>query len=260
LPALGAGCHRSNEARTSRPPIAAAPLEDADSDGFPGAAELRTYDDRANFRRWFAAIAERQFYEASGQWNEAQRDCAGLVRFAWREALRRHDRAWFQAIGFRSGDGEGEPVAPDVDAYRLETGPLGEKLFRTHYGAFHPDDLAAGRFSEFADARTLKNHNASLIGRDLAARARIEPGDLLFFHQPWVQRYPYHVMIYLGRPRQEMDGTRDWVVYHTGAAADDEGMVRKMRLAELDRHPERRWRPLADNRHFLGYYRLKILE
>ncbi|HYG11801.1 MAG TPA: DUF1175 family protein, partial [Pyrinomonadaceae bacterium] len=52
---------------------------DADDDGIPGRAELRAYGDRENFRRWFTALAEMQFYEMSKQWNAEQRDCAGLV-------------------------------------------------------------------------------------------------------------------------------------------------------------------------------------
>src|SRR3982074_1372461 len=66
-----------------------AKLIDSDNDGIPDNLELRTFQDRDNFRRWFTAIPETQFYQLSGQWNGEQRDCAGLVRFAIREALRR---------------------------------------------------------------------------------------------------------------------------------------------------------------------------
>src|SRR2546426_7830526 len=59
---------------------------DSDQDGIPDAAELRTFADRDSFRRWITRIAEMQFYRLSEQWNPEQRDCAGLVRFAWREA------------------------------------------------------------------------------------------------------------------------------------------------------------------------------
>ncbi|MFN2480902.1 MAG: DUF1175 family protein, partial [Pyrinomonadaceae bacterium] len=72
---------------------------DADADGLPDASELNTFGDRENFRRWFTGIAEQQFYEASKEWNEEQRDCAGLVRFSWREALRAHDRRWLARMG-----------------------------------------------------------------------------------------------------------------------------------------------------------------
>lgn len=72
---------------------------DLDHDGLPDAIELHTFNDRENFRRWFTWIAEMQFYKLSDEWNTEQRDCAGLARFAWREALRTHDRAWGQRMG-----------------------------------------------------------------------------------------------------------------------------------------------------------------
>ncbi|HEX8457370.1 MAG TPA: DUF1175 family protein [Pyrinomonadaceae bacterium] len=225
---------------------------DADDDGIPDRAELSSYGDRENFRRWFTAVAETQFYEPSKQWNAEQRDCAGLVRFSWREALRTHDRPWLRRMG-----GAYESVAPDVRAYTLERGsPLGARLFRTRAGAFQETDLTDETFSDFADARTLKEFNAEFVSRD---RRRAEPGDLLFFHQPWAQRYPYHVMIFLGAAREAGEGASDWVVYHTGTSADDRGTIKKVRLAVLDEHPDRRWRPVETNRNFLGFYRLRIL-
>jgi hypothetical protein len=217
---------------------------DADQDGLPNGAELVTENDRANFRAWFTGIAERQFYEMSREWNAEQRDCAGLVRFAWREALRTHDRAWFQKMG--SGY---SALAPDVGAYSLDKGILGEKLFRAREGVFQTDDLTNGAFSEFADAATLKQHNAVFVSRD-PKQAR--PGDLLFYFQPFTQKYPYHLMIFLGGD--------DGVVYHTGGSAADKGEVRKARLSVLAKHPNPRWRPLENNKHFLGFYRLKILQ
>ena len=230
---------------------------DEDGDGFPDGAELGSENDRRNFRRWMTAIAELQYYRMSEAWNIEQRDCAGLVRFAWREALRRHDRQWLQAMNPGRVEGSDYRLfAPDIAAFTLDRHPLGERLFRIDFGSFAPSDLP-GKFADFADARTLKNYNVSLIGRE---SVRAEPGDLLFFHQPWVQRYPYHVMIFLGEPLHEADGAADWVVYHTGNSVADQGEVRKVRLAALRRHPDPRWHPTESNRHFLGYYRLKILD
>jgi uncharacterized protein len=225
---------------------------DSDNDGLPDAAELAGFMDRQSFRLWFTSIAERQFYEMSSQWQGDQRDCAGLVRFAWREALRRHDRQWFA----RMGPGY-EQVAPDVSAYKLKDGPLGEKLFRTSFGNYNDSDIVAGKFSEFADARTLKTFNTKFISRD---RLAAQPGDLLFFYQPWVQKFPYHVMIFLGQAQIAADGANDWVVYHTGSSPNDEGTVKKVRLSVLDHHPSKRWRPVESNPNFAGFYRLKILE
>jgi uncharacterized protein len=241
-------------AKEPRPPVSVEPArwDDSDSDGIPDREELRSFDDRASFRKWFTTIAEEQFYDASREWSAEQRDCAGLVRFAWREALRAHDRAWFLRMGEAY-----EPIAPDVRAYTLERSPVGEKLFRAAPGAFDASQLSDGTFSEFADARTLKEFNSRFVGRD--AR-QAQPGDLLFFHRPWVQKYPYHVMLFLGRSRADSGAAADWVVYHTGSSATDAGEVRLARLAVLARHPDARWRPVAANRNFLGFYRLKILE
>jgi len=206
---------------------------DLDHDG------LRTFNDRENFRRWFTWVAEMQFYNLSDEWNTEQRDSAGLVRFAFREALRPHDRPWFQRMGENY-----DPVAPDLDPKITAT--LNGKFFRTASG-----------FSEFADAQTLKQFNVDFVGRD---RSEAKPGDLLFFHQPWDKTSPYLVMIFLGEPRVASEGTHDWVVYHTGASPQDAGTVKKVRLAVLDQHPDKRWRPVATNPNFLGFFRLKILD
>jgi uncharacterized protein YfaT (DUF1175 family) len=227
-------------------------LLDSDNDGIPDVAELRTFQDRDNFRRWFTALAEMQFYQLSDQWKAEQRDCAGLVRFAMREALRHHDRAWFQEMGPGY-----EVVAQDVAGFDLDHNPLNEKIFRTDFGSFQESDLRNGRFSEFADGRSLRNFNTIFVGRD---RREAEPGDLLFFYQPWVQKFPYHVMVFLGAPRVAANGARDWVVYHTGSSPADDGAVKKVELSVLDHHPDPRWRPVESNKHFLGFYRLKIVQ
>ncbi|MCM3870312.1 MAG: DUF1175 domain-containing protein [Pyrinomonadaceae bacterium] len=235
-----------------RPPANPVSL-DSDNDGIPDSAELNSFRERENFKRAFTGIAEMQFYLLSNEWNKEQRDCAGLVRFAWREALRRHDRAWFQKMGPGY-----EFLATDVSANYLDRGPIGEKLFRTDFGSYKPTDLAAAKFSEFADARTLKNFNSQFISRD---RQFAQPGDLLFYHQPWVQKFPYHVMIFVGESPTATQAARGgWVVYHTGASAVDEGTVKKVQLSVLDQHPNKRWRPVESNPNFLGFYRLKILE
>src|SRR3989440_11412110 len=229
-----------------------AQLIDSDNDGIPDVEELRTYQDRDSFRRWFTAIAETQFYQPSDQWNAEQRDCAGLARFAIREALRRHDRVWFQKMGPGY-----ETVAADVGELNLDNNPLGEKIFRTDFGSFQEGDLRNGRFSEFADGRSLRNFNSIFVTRD---RREAVAGDLLFFYQPWVQMFPYHVMIFLGPARIAPNAGQDWVVYHTGSSPTDKGTVKKVELSVLDRHPDPRWRPVESNRNFLGFYRLKILQ
>src|SRR5262249_3648638 len=91
---------------------------DRHGDGFPDLAELHSFEYRQSFRKWLATIAEMQFYSPSDEWSRDQRDCAGLVRFSIREALRKHDRAWFKRMG-----AEYEPVARDVEGAALGDGP-----------------------------------------------------------------------------------------------------------------------------------------
>jgi uncharacterized protein len=236
----------------SAPSSSRTELTDSDNDGIPDVVELRSFQDRDSFRRWFTAIAEMQFYQLSDQWNTEQRDCAGLARFAIREALRHHDRPWFQKMGPAY-----QTVAPDVKSFDLDNNPFGEKIFRTDFGSFAETDLRNGRFSEFADARSLKSFNVMFVSRD---RREAQPGDLLFYYQPWVQKFPFHVMIFLGQAHIAPNGAQDWVVYHTGSSPTDEGTVKKVQLSVLDQHPDPRWRPVERNKNFLGFYRLKILQ
>src|SRR6266404_1362661 len=113
------------------------------------------------------------------------------------------------------------------------------------------------RASIWIITRALKNFNSAFVSRD---RREAEAGDLLFYYQPWVQKFPYHVMIFLGGPHVAPNGAQDWVVYHTGSSPTDQGTVKKVELSVLDHHPDPRWRPVESNRNFLGFYRLKILE
>ena len=242
-----------NASQPSNPPASnRTELSDSDNDGIPDVIELRSFQDRDSFRRWFTTIAETQFYQLSDAWTDEQRDCAGLARFAIREALRHHDRLWFQKMGPAY-----QTVAPDVKSFDLDHNSFGEKIFRTDFGSFDQADIRNGRFSEFADARTLKNFNVVFVSRD---RREAQPGDLLFFYQPWVQKFPYHVMIFLGQARIANNGAPDWVVYHTGSSPVDKGTVKKVELSVLDQHPDPRWRPVERNKNFLGFYRLKILQ
>ena len=249
-----AACHQAPPVRTEAKKIILPPspnFDDTDRDGLPDFFELTAASDRENFRAWFTSIAEMQFYRLSNEWNKEQRDCAGLVRFSMREALRPHDRLWFQKMGIGY-----EAVAPDVRGINLEKSPLHDKLFRVDFGVFKESDLTENKFSEFADARTLKNYNVTFISRD---RSQAQAGDLLFYEQAFAQKFPYHVMIFVGRAKHASEGADDWVVYHTGNSASDEGELKKVRLTILDQHPDQRWRPVMRYKNFLGFFRLKIL-
>jgi hypothetical protein len=204
-----------------------------------GTAQVRLADesDRAAFRSWFALLAEAQFEERAPDVT----DCAALVRFAFREALRAHTAEWLKRVRLPF-----IPTFPDVRSAPAPT-PDGWPLFRV-------TDGPSPRYAEFADARTLVSLNARPLGRQTSA---LQAGDLLYFKQP-TQSQPDHLMVFVGRSFFDEDA-QDWIVYHTGPVDDGPGEVRKVRLPDLLRHPAPRWRPTASNPLFVGVFRLSVL-
>lgn len=214
---------------------------DGDGDGFPDSSELISADDRQAFVDWFVRIAEAQYVRPSRAWNEREQDCAGLIRFAYREALKQHDTAWQERTGVLIDKNLRDPARFTYPRIPF----LGERIFRLRApaGGFAPAD-----FGPFADAATLMQYNTRLVSRDVE---QAEPGDLFFFRSDWNLEFPYHSMIVAGRDRS---GLR--VIYHTGGTAG----LKRAPLDYLLASPDRRWRPLAANPHFLGVFRLHIID
>jgi uncharacterized protein YfaT (DUF1175 family) len=224
----------------------AATLAGADSaeDGIPDFLRLEG-DDRVAFRRWFTFLAEAQYFQSPNRRPDEINDCAALIRYAYREALRGHDSVWAKGANL--------PLVPpfaSVGKYQYPYTPLGAGLFRVTAGPFRAADLGNGAFAQFADARNLRR-NTHLISRDLA---RAESGDILFFRQDG-GHMPFHSMIYLGESYFQKDGRR-YVVYHTGP---ETGEIKRLTMEQLIAFPQPEWRPLSANPFFLGVYRWNIL-
>jgi uncharacterized protein len=221
---------------------------DAIGDGTPDFLRLHDPADRAAFRRWFTLLAESQYYRGKNLPPEID-DCAALLRFAYREALREHNAAWAQARSLPA-----PAPAVDVRQYQYPYTPLAAALFRVRGGSFAAGDLSDGAFAQFADVDTIRRYNTFLVGRDFS---RARPGDLLFFRQDG-QKMPFHAMIFLGRSQIE-SGNEQFVIYHTGPDGKSPGEIRRWSVAELVNYPEARWRPIPSNPSFLGIYRWNIL-
>lgn len=110
----------------------------------------------ALLREVAAEIALAQVRAPDASWEPGQRDCAGLVRFAWREAYRR------------------------VEPRRLD-----RPLFL--------DDT--GTPTDFADARTLVTSNLEPLGRGDDARALLKSGDVVAFRQERPEGEVWHLML-----------------------------------------------------------------
>ena len=237
--------HSVPAARASTPPANMPPaFTDRFGDGTPDFLRLGDPADQAAFRRWFTLIADYQAIRPAAEIPPEIVDCASLLRYSYREALKRHDANWFLVTGIQVASPPGE-----VHAWSYPHTPLGAALFRVRPGAFEPSDLNNGAFAQFADAKTLVERNAFLVSRD--ARQAL-PGDLLFYRQ-FGQSSPWHSMIVL------RIGDQPAVVYHTGPDHGKPGELRRMLLSELLDHPQPQWRPVADNPNFLGVYRWNIL-
>ena len=188
------------------------------------------------------AIAEFQAVRPRAEVPAEIMDCASLLRYAYRETLKRHDEQWFAATGMEVAAPPGE-----IGAWHYPDTPLGLGLFRVTPGAFEAADVNDGAFAQFADAKTLVERNAYLVSRDVRAAL---PGDLLFWRQ-FGQSSPWHSMIVLAGGE---------VVYDTGPDHAEPGELRRMRIGGVDGASGRRGggRSLG-NPNFLGVYRWNIL-
>ncbi len=224
-------------------------LGDRGGDGTPDFLRLDSDEDRRAFRDWFLFLAESQYYREPKRLPREIDDCASLLRFAYREALRQHDGRWASELAL-----ETVPSQASVRKFRYPLTPLGANLFRVRPGPFSAKDLTDSAFAQFADARTLQQFNTYFVSRDIR---RAAPGDLLFYRQ-LAHDLPFHAMIYIGQSRIEPD-QRSWIVYHTGPISGRPGEIRRPSADELLRHPSPRWRPEPGNSNFLGVYRWNIL-
>ena len=109
-------------------------------------------------------------------------DCAALLRFAYREALRAHDEAGLAAILRK-------PLSLRSGSTRILKPRWAQTSSASAPAHSYPEDIDNGSFAQFADARTLMERNTYLIGRDLRLA---RPGDLIFYRQ-LDQNSPYDV-------------------------------------------------------------------
>ncbi len=178
------------------------------------------------FRAWFSVIVEDQVQRSpSPRW--VHRDCAGLVRFAARQALQKHDTQWLHSMGWPKA----QALPPDVDISAEQ---------QRHFSRWSLQD---GSRSDYASAISLVQNNTLRLGAD---STQAQSADLLFYDQGAEQ----HLMVWTGRR----------IAYHTGAAEtpEDNGL-RSTTLASLSQHPDTRWRPSRSNPNFAGWYRFTFL-
>ena len=202
----------------------------------PADLHLDDARDQEAFRHWFTFLAEAQYFNPPQARPAEISDCAALIRYAYREALRNHDARW-------AAEANLPIIVPyeSVGKYNYPRTPAGPALFHTTSGAY----------SQFADARTLRQFNTRFLSRDIS---RARPGDLLFYRSST----SHHSMIYIGPSHITRDGA-SYVVYHTGPEGKNPGEIRRPKTQELLGYPDPQWRPIPSNPNFLGVFRWNIL-
>jgi uncharacterized protein YfaT (DUF1175 family) len=175
-------------------------------------------------RAWITLIVAAQLRAGpSPRWQH--RDCAGLVRFAVRESLRRHDAAWVRANGL-----QGVALPPEVALTSAQRAALSGWV-----------DID-GKRQAYVGALALVQANCRPLGKELAPA---EAGDLLFFDQGDDQ----HLMLWMG----------SYIAYHTGTETASDNGLRAVAPRRLMNWEDTRWRPVPENSNFIGIYRLAFL-
>ena len=175
-------------------------------------------------RAWITLIVAAQLRAGpSPRWQH--RDCAGLVRFAVRESLRRHDAAWVRANGL-----QGVALPPEVALSSSQRAALRDWV-----------DID-GQRQAYVGALALVQANCRLLGKQLT---QAEAGDLLFFDQGDDQ----HLMVWMG----------SYIAYHTGTETASDNGLRAVAPRRLMNWEDTRWRPVPENSNFIGIYRLAFL-
>lgn len=178
-----------------------------------------------NFRQWFLlTIHDQAGKKPNPRW--VGRDCAGLVRFAVKEALTQHDAEWVKNNGM-----DQHRLPPEMELTDKE------KVIMTTWRVPGMNER-----QDFAMAGALIQENTDRIGFDLQ---EARPGDLLFFDQETSQ----HIMIWTGRG----------IAYHTGSVEDAEKSIKVVHPKELHQWQDSRWWPVKENPNFRGVYRFSFL-
>lgn len=224
-------------------------LTDSLGDGTPDFLRLDDSADRDAFRRWFTFLAEIQYFTPPAQRPAEISDCAALLRYAYREALRLHDAKWSGASKL-----ELIPALESVRKYQYPHTPLGPALFRIRPGPWRLADLHSGAFAEFADAETLQRWNTFFISREIGSA---QSGDLLFYRRAG-DRVTFHSMIFLGTS-QVTPGPAQYVIYDTGPDDAKAGEIKRLSLDQLLHFPDPQWQPKPANPIFMGIFRWNIL-
>lgn len=156
------------------------------------------------------------------RWGDKNRDCAGLVRYLFWEAMQPHDKVFATQY-------------PDMD--RLMPATNATELIRISH------EWSAQNFT----ALQLKARSR-FLGRSVNP-GQLKTGDLLYFESGELRIR--HIMLLL------RSGPGIYLVYHTG---DERNELKIRTLGDLKSLPGTEWHPEAANPVFQGFFRPQFLD
>jgi len=191
-------------------------------------------------RESVANLALFQSRKVSETWTPAQQDCAGLVRFVYRESLKARTLKQRNLLKIPE-----KMFFPTVSEASRALFPMYPKIWVTH--------RESGKiyYSHFADAETLVSQNFSFVSKNVND---LKKGDLLVYKKQDASLEPWHLMIYAGEHVQT-----GVVVYHNGSTGKN-AQIRIVSLQELLHSPDAQWIPVEKNTQFLGVFKWNTFE
>ncbi len=185
------------------------------------------------------AIVNLALFQArsiSSNWAKEQQDCAGLIRFVYKEALKTRTIKQRNELKL--------PVKlnfPSVSNAARNIFPFFPKIWK----------ISADQYSAFADAENLITFNFDFISKNIND---LKPGDILVFNKNTSSLEPWHLMLYVGK-----EYNKPLAIYHNG----DKGKYAKIRIIsiiDLLNSPDPQWMPTQNNPFFMGIYKWKSFQ
>lgn len=211
---------------------------DKNLNGFEDSLELAE-EESIIFRNWFTNIVINTAIKNNLPNN--YNDCAGFIRFAYKETLKKHNARWLAENNYNG------PIFEDL-RYNYPNIPfLGVKIFRKNNGMFDIKNVE-NDFSEFVTARYLIEFNMDFVTKDIR---KAKSGDILAFFHPEDLDFPYHLMIYIVYENEP------YLIYHTGPI-EGGGYIKIIKLNDFFKF-DPSWLPVEGNKYFLGVFKFKIL-
>ncbi|WGL61147.1 DUF1175 family protein [Pigmentibacter sp. JX0631] len=185
------------------------------------------------------AIVNLALYQArriSSSWLKEQQDCAGFIRFAYKEALKKRTLKQRNILQIPE-----KLYFPSVSEEARSLFPNFPNIW----------EISNSKYSSFADAENLVTYNFEYVSKNVND---LLPGDILAFNKNSNALEPWHLMLYVGKVYN-----KSLVMYHNGGKGKN-AKIRIVSINDLLNSPDPQWLPNNRNPFFVGIYKWKMFQ